>query len=56
MRIEKAHDKWFKNPRRRFQQLYDAMKNIKRGIQEDVILIDDNNDAIIGDENLQNHL
>ncbi len=55
-RIEKAHNKWINNPKRKFHQLYDTMKTLKRGVREKVTLIDDDKIPIIGEENTKSHI
>ena len=55
-RIERAHNKWINNPKRKFSQLYDTMKSMKRGIKENVTLIDKDKIPIIGDININLHL
>ena len=54
--IEKAHEKWIRNPKRKFHQLYATMKTLKRGIHENITLIDDNKRAITNSENLKEQL
>ncbi len=55
-RIEKAHNKWLADPKRKFHQLYDTMKTMKRGLQEPVTLLDNDKKPIIEEIKIKSYL
>jgi len=55
-RIELAHNKWFNNKRRKLKNLYDQMKRIKRGNEEEVIILNDQDEPIYSPDELKSEM